>query len=152
MPRRTSVRGRPRRSKRNPSMSWGTLPEFPAFKAHVEAALDEDDEPVMGPPGDVYHMELVGKDIASAKLALKTLFSTGTPVAFEQFEGKHGKFGLRFQDLVSLHKFILALLTVSELEAEELGEHPDGTPMDSGGDGPGDLASSIMGTLGYEWV
>jgi hypothetical protein len=132
-----------------PELSWGTLPEFPAFKAHVETAVDEDGDPVMGPPGDVYHMELVGRDKESAKMALKTLFSTGTPVAFEQFEGQHGKFGLRFQDLVSLHKFILALLTVSEMEAEE---HPDGTPMDSGGDGPGDLASSIMYTLGYEWV
>lgn len=130
--------------RRNPykSMTWGTLPEFPAFKAYVEAARDEDDEPVIGPPGNVYHMELVGRDKESAKLALKTLFSTRTPVAFEQFEGEHGKFGLRFLDLVSLHKFILALLTINEMQEQD----------DDSGEGPGDLASSIMGTLGYEWI
>lgn len=135
-----------RAPRRNPhkSMTWGTLPEFPAFKAYVEAARDEDDEPVIGPPGNVYHMELVGRDKESAKLALKTLFAAGTRVAFEQFEGRHGKYGLRFLDLVSLHKFILALLTVSEMEAEE-GEKDES-------EGPADLASSIMSTLGYEWV
>jgi hypothetical protein len=130
------------------SMSYGTLPEFPAFKAHVEAALDEDDEPVMGPPGDVYHMELVGRDKESAKMALKTLFSAGTRVAFEQFEGKHGKFGLRFLDLVSLHKFILALMTISEMEAED----EDEVVARDRGEGPADLASSIMSTLNYEWI
>lgn len=126
-------------------MTWGKIPEFPAFKAHVEAARDEDDEPVIGPPGDVYHMELVGKDAAAAKMALKTMFSAGIQVSFEQYKGKHGRFGLRFLDLQSLHKFIAALLVVDEMEAEE---DPEAEREET----PGDLASSIMGTLGYEWV
>jgi hypothetical protein len=138
---------RPRSFKRNSrkSMTWGTLPEFREFKAYVEAARNEDDEPVVGPPGDVWHMEVVGRDKESVKKALKVLFASDAKVAYEQFDGKHGKYGIRFLDLVSLHKFILALLTISEMEAEE---HPDGTPME----GPGDLASSIMDNLGFEWV
>lgn len=131
---------------RHRSMTWGTVPEFPAFKAHVEAARDEDDEPVIGPPGDVYHMELVGKDAAAAKMALKTMFSAGIRVSFEQFEGRHKKYGLRFLDLQSLHKFIAALLVVDEMEAEEAG--PDADRQETAGD----LASSIMSTLGYEWI
>lgn len=138
---------RPRSFKRNSrkSMSWGTLPEFREFKAYVEAARNEDDEPVVGPPGDVWHMEVVGRDKESTKKALKVLFASDAKVAYEQFDGKNGKYGIRFLDLVSLHKFILALLTISEMEAEE---HPDGTPME----GPGDLASSIMDNLGFEWI
>lgn len=142
MPRR---RRSVKRNSGSKSLSWGTLPEYPAFAEHVQRAVDEDDQPVIGPPGDVYHMELVGKDAAAAKLALKTLFSTGTKVSFDQFQGKHGKYGLRFNDLLSLHKFILALLTVDEMEAEA---DPDADRQET----PGDLASSIMGTLGYEWV
>lgn len=133
----------PKRNSGHKTLSWGILPAFRDFEAYVTAARDEEGEPVIGPPGDVYHMELVGRDKESATLALKTLFAAGSPVAFEQFKGKHGKFGLRFHDLLSLHKFILALLTVSELEAES-GE--------SDGEGPGDLASGIMGTLTYEWI
>ncbi len=142
MPRR---RRAPKRNSGSKSLNWGTLPEFPAFEKHVRQAVDEDDNPVIGPPGDVYHMELVGKDVNAAKLALQTLFSTGTKVDFDQFTGKHGKYGLRFNDLLSLHKFILALLTVDEMEAEA---DPDADRQET----PGDLASSIMQTLGYEWV
>jgi len=131
------------------SVTWGTLPEFPEFKKHVEAMVDDDGDPVVGPDGgDVYHMELVGRDKESAKAALKTLLATGTRVKFDQFEGRHGKFGLRFLDLVSLHKFILALLTVQEMQDDEGGEMEGGDR----GEGPGDLASGIMGQLGYEWV
>lgn len=126
-------------------MTWGTLPEYRDFEKYVTTALDDDDRPVIGPPGDVYHMELVGRDRESAKLALKSLFVAGSPVAFEQFKGQHGKFGLRFLDLVSLHKFILALLMVDEMEAEA---DPDREREET----PGDFASSIMGTLGYEWI
>lgn len=126
-------------------MTWGTIPEFPAFKAHVESALDEDDEPVIGPPGDVFHMELVGKDAAAAKTALKTMFSAGIRVAFERYKGRHNQFGLRFLDLPSLHKFIAALLVVDEMEAEA---DPEAERQET----PGDLASSIMGSLGYEWI
>lgn len=143
MPRTTK---HPRSFKRNSrkSMSWGTLPEFREFKAYVEAARNEDDEPVIGPPGDVWHMEAVGRDKESIKMALKVLFASDAKVAYEQFDGKHGKYGIRFLDLVSLHKFILALLTISEMEAES-GE-------DDRGEGPGDLASSIMDNLGFEWI
>jgi hypothetical protein len=145
MPKTSARRTRaPKRNSGHKSMTWGTLPEYPAFEKYVMAARDEDNEPVIGPSGDVFHMELVGRDKESAKLALKTLFATGTPVAFERFAGRHGKFGIRFQDLVSLHKFILALLTISELETE--GDSDDRE------EGPGDLASSIMSTLTYEWI
>lgn len=140
MPRRA-----PKPNWRPKSLTWGTLPEFDAFEDYVREAVDDDGNPVVGPPGDVYHMELVGKDAAAAKLALKTLFATGTKVDFDQYQAKHGKFGLRFNDLLSLHKFILALLTVDEMEAEA-------EPEKEREETPGDLASSIMGTLGYEWV
>lgn len=147
-----------RRVKRNApsktvSMTWGTLPEFPAFERHVTAARDEDDEPVIGEPGDVYHMELTGKDTQAAKTALKTLLATGTPVAFDQFTPSKypHKYGLRFHDLVSLHKFILALMTVDEMTYEALGEEKYSKLSDAG-DNPANLASSIMSTLGYEWV
>lgn len=138
-----------RKAKRNGSrmqgMTWGTMPEFKAFRAHVESALDEDDNPVVGPPGDVYHMELVGNDKESSKLALKVLFASGTPVKYDQFDGRHGKYGLRFHDLMSLHKFLVALLTVDEMQAEESGD-------EERSETPGDLASSIMGALNYEWI
>jgi hypothetical protein len=127
------------------SISWGTIPEFPAFKAHVEAASSEDGEPVIGPPGDVYHMELVGQDVTWAKMALEAMFAAGIRVSFEQFKGRHGKYGLRFLDLQSLHKFIAALMVVDEMEAEE---DPDADRQETAGN----LASSIMTTLGYEWI
>jgi hypothetical protein len=131
-------------------MTWGVLPELPAFEKHVRTALDEDDEPVIGPPGDVYHMELVSKEKEWAKTALETLFATGTPLAFDQFTPKKypHKYGLRFHDVPSLHKFILALLTVDEMEAEAQGEQYGQGNEET----PGMLASSIMSTLGYEWI
>jgi hypothetical protein len=127
------------------TLSWGEIPEFPAFRAHVEAFRNDDDEPVIGPPGDVYHMELVGNDVDAAKMALKVMFGVGIPVKFEQFKGRHGKYGLRFLDLSSLHQFIAALTVVDEMEREA-------DPSEDRQETPGDLASHIMSTIGYEWI
>jgi len=124
------------------TLNWGEIPEFPAFRAHVEAFRNDDDEPVIGPPGDVYEMELVGDDVNVAKMALEAMFEVGIPVKFEQFKGHYGKYGLRFLDLSSLHQFIAALTVVDEMKRE----------ADSRQETPVDLASVIMSTLGYEWV
>ena len=109
-------------------MSYGVVPPFEEFSAHLDTAL-RDDEPVWN--GE-YSMELVGNDIDQAEKALKKC-NKKKDFHVTGFQGHYGKFGLRFTDKKSLWHFIKALPIFTN-------------------DDDGDLASSIMTTLGYEWV
>lgn len=117
------------RHMRPNSLDYGFIPSFAEFSAHLNTAI-RDDEPVWNEAG--YPMELVGTAVEQAELALRRC--NGNPVfRVVGFAGQYGKFGLRFADKLSLWLFIKALPALTD--------DPDG-----------DLASSIMETLGYEWI
>jgi hypothetical protein len=111
-------------------MTYGVVPPFEEFSAHLNTARDEDDEPVWDDSG--YPMELVGSDAEQAKRALRKC-DRKKDFRVTEFVGRPGKFALRFTDKKSLWYFIKALPIFTD--------DPDG-----------DLASSIMTTLGYEWI
>lgn len=111
-------------------MTYGVVPSFEDFSAHLNAYKDNNGEEASWE--GLYPMELVGSDIDQAEKAIKKC-DKKKDFRVTGFVGQYGKFGLRFTDKKSLWLFIKALPILTD--------DPDG-----------DLASSIMGTLGYEWV
>lgn len=120
------------------SMTYGVVPSFAEFSAHLDTAR-RDDEPVWD---GKYEMLLVGSDVKQAEKALKKIArAKGTDrvsaSAIEHFTGSgtfhSGKYGLRIHSKTALWHFIKALPVLTDSS-------------------DGDLASSIMETLGYEWV
>lgn len=112
------------------SMSFGVLPSFAAFSAHIHSEDPDEGRPYLA-PGAKYPMELTGDDQRVAvKLKLKP---SGT--------GDYGKprYELTAKQLYAAIKKMSAMFD-SDMADEELRE------------AAGSLASSIMGTLGYEWI
>jgi hypothetical protein len=117
------------------SMTYGELPPFPKFKHDVSTRIDPegDGTKVYWPPGTLYPMELVDDD----EVALAEGFG-----ALEEFTperrrtGRHSGVRGYKGDETTIYDFVTYLS----------GEWSDGNEK------AGDLASSIMGTLGYEWI
>lgn len=105
------------------SMTYGELPSKAAFVKRTEA---ESQYP--------YPMELVGED---KEVVADLLDDEG----IEEFVPKHShKLGVRVLDAEAMYRFLSGLK-----DKYESGEGEEN-------DAAGNLASSILGTLGYEWV
>lgn len=112
------------------SMTYGTIPPFEEFERDIRRPNpDESDGSPYWPPGTLYPMELVNSDEIECAEAFGE---------FEEFSGKYGKRGFR-GDERQIYDFL-----------EYLAEQDDFLSGEEGS--PGDLGSSIMTTLGYEWV
>ncbi len=117
---------------RKQSMTYGTLPSFEEFLHDVHTRIDpETDEPYW-PEGTTYPMELV----SSREIGLAQDFG-----GLDSFSGRYAhKAGFR-GDERQIYDFLVFLI-----------DRWDEQGFDDDGEGPGDLASSIMYTLGYEWI
>lgn len=121
-----------RRESKMVGLTYGTLPTRKAFIRRVSPKMRGG-----------YPMELAGRDeIRAVTEAIdQGIDAHLEAVFFEQFRGAHGKFGLRIKDAGSLHTLLRRLL--EQDQTEEQSER---------GEGPHDLAASIMYTLDYEWI
>jgi hypothetical protein len=117
--------------ERNFSMTWGQLPPFKKFEHDISTRIDPDyDRPYL-PEGDLYPMELVSAreiEVAQEFGGLES-FRTSRPGYAYGFRG----------DAQQIYDFLKFLLDQEDAYNGEEGS-------------PGDLASSIMYTLGYEWI
>ena len=112
-------------------MTYGQVPSFKEFERDVHTRIDPEssDGSVYWTPGTLYPMELVN----SREIELAEEFGE-----LEEFRGAYGKRGFR-GDERQIYDFVKFLMDQEDAyEGEE--------------DSPGSLASSIMYTLGYEWV
>lgn len=133
MPRRRPTNAREKvREGDSYSMTYGQLPPFKKFAHDIHTRIDPDyDRPYL-PAGEKYPMELVGKhEIELAQACDLEQFQTE-----RQRKGQHsGAFGFRGDDR-QIYAFLEYLVDA----------------FNNGDDEAGDLASSIMTTLGYEWI
>jgi hypothetical protein len=124
-----------REENRKHSMTYGALPSFEEFEHDIHTRIDPegDGKKPYWPPGTLYPMELVG----AHEIELIEGFG-----ATEEFEperrrtGRHsGVRGFKYdeRDMYGLLEYLVEAFNEGDEEA-------------------GDLASGIMGTLGYEWI
>jgi hypothetical protein len=113
------------------SMTYGELPPFEEFEHDIHTRIDPEhgDNQAYWPPGTLYPMELVGP----REIELADEFGE-----FEEFRGQYGKRGFRGNER-QIYDFLVFLMGQDDAYDFEEG-------------GPADLASSIMTTLGYEWI
>jgi hypothetical protein len=116
------------------SMTYGELPPFEQFEHDVHTRIDPNhtDGRAYWPPGSLYPMELVGaREIELAE-----------DYGLDEFEAERARTGRNsrvrgFQgDETQIYGFLEYLVEC----------------LNDGDDEAGDLASSIMTTLGYEWI
>ena len=115
-------------------MTYGTLPSFEEFERDIRRPdPDESDGSPYWPKGTLYPMELVNDDEARLAEAFGAL---------ERFKSDRQRSGINSRargykgDEPTIYDFLVYLS----------GENDDGNEV------AGDLASSIMTTLGYEWI
>jgi hypothetical protein len=122
------------------SLDGGTVPPYPEFERHLKIWKNEDGKGVVSGESPVYWMELVGDDAECGREAAQDI--PGVSVG----AGRHyaHKLGIEIDDVASLWAFVNSLVHHSDDAFEEGNEEM--------GDAYRDLASSIMYTLGYEWV
>lgn len=113
------------------SMTYGVVPSFKEFSAHLDSYEDNNGEQASWDERG-YPMVLVGSDVDQAEKALRKM-ARANRVSDLEFFTERGKYGLRILNKSTLWNFIKALPILTD--------DPDG-----------DLASSIMTTLGYEWI
>lgn len=117
---------RKKRDRGTTVLTYGTLPPRSKFVRHVGPKMRGG-----------YPMELVGRDIEAAEMAINQgIDSHLEAIRFSQFGAGH-KLGLRIADAESLYTFLRRLIEASESDM-------DSPAME--------LASAIMSTLEYEWV
>lgn len=135
VPRRSKHSGHEARAERKYSMTYGELPPFEQFKRDVGTRVDPDssDSNVYWPAGTLYPMELVG----AHEVQLANDFG-----GLEQFETERRRSG-RNSGAIGFKGDEHAIYGFLEYLVEEWG---------NGDEEAGDLASSIMTTLGYEWI
>lgn len=120
---------------RSYSMTYGELPPFEKFERWIHTKIDpeRDGEMPYWPPGTLYPMELVG----AHEVQLANDFG-----GLEQFETERRRSG-RNSGAIGFKGDEHAIYGFLEYLVEEWG---------NGDEEAGDLASSIMTTLGYEWI
>lgn len=115
---------------RSYSMTYGQIPPFEQFEQDIRRVdPDYSDGRAYWPEGTPYPMELVVPD----EIAWAEDFGE-----FEEFRGQYGKRGFRGNEQ-QIYDFLVFLM-----------DQPD--PYEGEEGGSADLASSIMTTLGYEWI
>ena len=132
---REAARGRVRETReRKFSMTYGVIPPFEQFEHDVQTRIDPDNNKPYLPKGTLYPMELVG----AHEVELAEGFG-----GLEEFETARYRSGRNTRaigfrgDERQIYDFIVYLTDAWNNE---------------GDDEAGDLASSIMDTLGYEWI
>jgi len=133
--RNPSPRGlvRERGGDRPIGMTYGTLPPFEKFERDIRRPNpDESDGGAYWPPGTIYPMELVD----AHEIELAEDYGLNEFEAERRKTGRHsGVRGFRGNE-EEIYGFLKHLVEC----------------LNDGDDGAGDLASSIMTTLGYEWI
>jgi hypothetical protein len=121
------------------SLSYGTVPDRERFLTHCAARVDEGGEP---DPVDTYPMKIVNQGEWSALASAinqRIDAHLEAVVCEERAYGQTGSGYLTIKDPGSLHTLIRRLV--------------DGASWDEDGPDPGlDLASSILYTIGIEWI
>jgi hypothetical protein len=115
---------------RSRSMTYGVLPPYKEFLAAIRENNPDEDRPYLA-PGQKYPMELVGMDVRVAdKIGLEP---SGV--------GDYGKprYELTEKQLYAMLKKLVRVFD-SNMKDEAMRE------------AAGDLASSVMTTLGFEWI
>lgn len=131
-------------------LTWGTVPDLGAFMTHVMSAT-RDGEPVLGPAGEVFHFEVHAREYAFVAAAVNQGIDAHLEaVHAKSSAGTNGRVKVTIADVASLRTLVRRLAEAewerpyAKLERDSRGEALDG-------EGPGDLASSIMDYLGWEW-
>ena len=122
--------------KEHESLTYGQLPSFEDFKRHIHTAINpETDEPYW-PEGTTYPMELV----SAREIELAKEFGGLDDFRTERHRTGRNTRATGFRgDEKQIYDFLVFLMSQEDAyDGEE--------------DSPGSLASSIMTTLGYEWV
>jgi len=128
------------RNARMKSMTYGTVPTFAEFERHVKTWKNEEGEGIKASERPVYKMELVGSDAECAQEAAQ-----GIPgIAIGGGRKYAHKLGVEIDDIASLWAFVNSLVHHADDAFED--------NMDDEGEKYRDLASSVMYTLGYEWI
>jgi len=126
---------RPAAQERKHSMSYGVLPPFEQFTHDVHTRIDPDysDGRTYWPAGTLYPMELV----SSHEIELARDFGGLDEFRTERHKKGQNTRAIGFRgDERQIYDFLEYLVE----------------QMNDGDDEAGDLASSIMTTLGYEWI
>jgi hypothetical protein len=117
------------------SMTFGEMPSKEDFKKHIMEGHDEDDEPLW-PEGKGYSMRLRGEDEEVAQLCdLETDGSLKSPEEVYDYVEKLKDFADHDDEWY-----------------EETHQIDDPDEIEKLRDAAMSLSSSIMGTLGYEWI
>lgn len=120
--------------ERHYSMSYGELPSFEKFEhdVHTRVDPDYDDGRVYWPPGTLYPMELV----SAHEIELAETFGLEEFEAERQITGRNTRVRGFKDNERAIYEFLEFLVD----------------RFNNGDEEAGDLASSIMMTLGYEWI
>lgn len=125
---RATHEAREDRSERPISMTYGQLPPLAQFLRDVSTRINPDDGKPYLEKGQLFPMELVGQ----GEIDLAQKFG-----GLDEFDTTRAGYAYGFRgDARAIYKFLKFL-------AKE---------FDKGNDEAGDLASSIMTVLGYEWI
>ncbi len=121
------------------TLTYGTLPRLGDFELHLRDARDEEGARLIGDPPRVYWFTLVDDDeIAAARLVADRINAGAVkgPVSYGPDKYYPHKTAFEVRSVRGLHQLLEGLI--------ELWERGD--------EAAGNLASSIMFTLHYEWV
>lgn len=124
------------------SMTYGTMPPYRSFEQRLRGAVDEEGALLVGQGPPVYHMELAEHtEIDSAIEVFEKMLPRGLrrQVKIGPGSGQKWKTRIEIETLEALYAFIDGLRKLWDSESVYR-------------EAAGDLASSIMQTLHYEWV
>ena len=116
------------------SMSYGTMPTLSDFDLHLRDAKDEEGALLVSPSPPAYWMTLVEEDEIVAAQAAARAVGRGVKSGPDRLYAWKTTFEIR--TVPDLYKFIESLVA----------------QWNQGNEAAGNLASSIMYTLQYEWI
>lgn len=118
------------------SLTYGTLPDRKEFVRRVAPKLKDEG----------YEMELVGDDADWAiEVINQGIDSHLEAIRFTEGTGRYGKLKITIEDAGSLHTFLRRLLDLPF-------DYDDEDVAEGKAESPESFVSSVMYTLGYEWI